>query len=130
VQEEGFHLLLGRAHEHVDRLIREFSTETEHGLRCWLIELIGAARSPAALPFLAEQLRSPDAVFREWASQGLEHLGTRAARQALWGARSWSLPLTPRRRTSTTASLQPSSAAVPTPADALPLTHAAPRKRP
>jgi hypothetical protein len=47
-REDGFHLLLPHAAEHTDELIAEFSQERhDHGLRCWLLELIGQARSPA-----------------------------------------------------------------------------------
>jgi hypothetical protein len=63
-----------------------FATENDHGLRCWLLELIGDARSPASLPFLVSQLKSPDPDFRSWATRGLKLLGTREARQALGGA--------------------------------------------
>jgi hypothetical protein len=55
-QEDGFHLLLPHAAEHIDQLIAEFAKERiDHGLRCWLLELIGQARSPKALSVLTEQ---------------------------------------------------------------------------
>jgi hypothetical protein len=53
----------------------------------WL-ELIGQARSEHAFPLLAAQLHSPDEAFRGWAVTGLENLGTKAARRALYQARS------------------------------------------
>lgn len=48
-QEDGFHLLLPHAADHLDELIAQFEQEQDdHGLRCWLLELIGAAESPAS----------------------------------------------------------------------------------
>jgi hypothetical protein len=42
-QEDGFALLRSHAAEHLDDLIAEFGREFDHGLRCWLLELIGHA---------------------------------------------------------------------------------------
>lgn len=89
VREDGFHLLLPYASEHVLELIEAFGTEEDFGLRCWLLELIGSAKSPAALPLLAQELRSSDRRLRVWAVQGLKELGTREARTLLWEARSF-----------------------------------------
>ena len=87
LKEDGFHSLLPYAGEHVEELIAEFSTaRDDHGLRCWLLELIGEARSPAALSILVAQLNGPDPDFREWARRGLELLGSKPAREALWHA--------------------------------------------
>ncbi|WP_425550237.1 HEAT repeat domain-containing protein [Amycolatopsis tucumanensis] len=60
----------------------------DHGLRRWLLELIGEARSPLTLPTLAEQLYSEDESLRSLAVRGLEQLGTPPARQELWKARA------------------------------------------
>ena len=49
-----------------------------HGLQCWLLELIGQARSEDAFPLLAAQLHSPDESFCGWAVTGLENLGTQS----------------------------------------------------
>jgi hypothetical protein len=88
-KEDGFRFLLPHAAEHVEELIAEFGQEREdHGLRCWLLELIGEARSPLALPVLVEQLRSDDESLRSWAQVGLERLDTKQARQELWRARA------------------------------------------
>lgn len=88
-QEDAFKLLRDHAAEHIDELIAEFEREeNDHGLRCWLLELIGETRSDRAFPFLAAQLHSPDEALRGWAVRGLEYLGTKAARQALYQARS------------------------------------------
>jgi hypothetical protein len=88
-QEDGFGLLLPHAAEHVDELMAEFAREQDdHGLRCWLLELIGEARSPKALALLVEQLHSDDESFRSWAVRGLQRLDTKEAREQLWRARA------------------------------------------
>jgi HEAT repeat protein len=86
-REDGFHLLLPYAAEHIDELIAAFAREQNNpGLRCWLLELIGYARSPKALPVLAEHLHGDDESLRYWAAVGLEHLGSKLARRELWKA--------------------------------------------
>ncbi len=87
-QEEGFALLRAHAAVHLDELIAEFGKESDHGLRCWLLELIGYARSARALPVLTEQLRSPDEALRGWAVAGLQLLNSPEARQALYQDRA------------------------------------------
>ncbi|MCY9783316.1 HEAT repeat domain-containing protein [Nocardiopsis sp. EMB25] len=88
-QEDGFHLLLTHAADHLDELVHQFEQEqNDHGLRCWLLELIGEARSPAALPLLSAQLNSQDESLRTWAAVGLEKLDTHQARSLLWQARA------------------------------------------
>ncbi|KAB2345193.1 HEAT repeat domain-containing protein [Actinomadura rudentiformis] len=89
LKEEGFQLLLPHAADHLDELIAEFQQEDNaHGPRCWLLELIGEARSERALPLLAEQLHGADESLRDWAVAGLENLGSREARQVLYRARA------------------------------------------
>lgn len=84
-REDGFHGLLPFAAEHVTELIDEFNAERDdHGLRCWLLELIGAARSPQAFDLLAEQLHSTDESLSSLAARGLAQLDTQDARQLLW----------------------------------------------
>lgn len=88
-REDGFGLLRPHAREHLDELIAAFAQETDdYGLRCWLLELIGEARSPRALPVLVEQLHSNDESLRTWAARGLEQLDTKPARDELWKARA------------------------------------------
>jgi hypothetical protein len=87
-QEDGFNLLLPHAADHLDELIAEFEHEQDHGLRCWLLELIGDARSPDALPILGGQLYSNDESLRDWAVRGLKQLDTRQARALLFRARA------------------------------------------
>lgn len=88
-QEDGFHCLLPRAGEYVHQLIEEFRRETDLGLRCWLLELIGSARSRDAFEFLAGQLRAGHQQLRYWAIWGLKNLETKEARTLLWEARSF-----------------------------------------
>jgi len=84
-REDGFHMLLPYASEHVEDLVAEFRAERDdHGLRYWLLELIGTARSPVALPLLVAELNSSDEALRRWARRGLELLDTKQAREALW----------------------------------------------
>src|SRR5262245_35187773 len=104
-KEAGFQTLLPHAAEHIDELIAEFPQEPhDHGLRCWLLELIGQARSTKALSILTEQLHSDDESLRSWATRGLEqldvhktanvlaalpksaHPGAKAALAEIWGA--------------------------------------------
>lgn len=88
-REDGFHQLLPYAADHIDDLIAQFGQERDdHGLHCWLLELIGAARSPAALPLLRAQLNSDDESLRDWAAAGLKKLDTPEARALLWRARA------------------------------------------
>ena len=89
--EDGFGWLLPHAAEYVHQLMAEFGKEKVHGLQCWILELIGEARSPDAFVFLAGHLRSEDEAFRYWAMRGLNNLGTKQARTLLWEARSWTL---------------------------------------
>jgi hypothetical protein len=92
IQEEGFHWLLSHAGDYVPELIEEFGKEKAPGLRCWLLELIGSAKSPAAFDVLKEQLRSQDDRLRYWAIWGLKKLGSKDARTLLWQARSFTFP--------------------------------------
>ena len=70
-QEDGFEYLRVHATEHFDELVTEFRYESDPGLRCWLLELIGHARSPKALPLYVEQLHGSDEALRSWAVAGL-----------------------------------------------------------
>jgi hypothetical protein len=82
--EDGFERLRALAGAHVDELIGEFGRETDHGLRCWLLELIGEARSPRAFDLLVAQLRGEDEALSVWAQRGLRLLDTKVARRVLW----------------------------------------------
>jgi hypothetical protein len=83
-REEGFHWILSRANQFIDELLQEFQTETDHGVRCWLLELIGEAKSERAEALLIEQAKGRDERFRDWAVRGLQKLDTKSARTALW----------------------------------------------
>lgn len=84
LQEDGFAMLRPIADGVLPQLIEAFETESDHGLRCWLLELIGDARSESALPLLAEELRNDDESIRDWAERGLVQLDTKEARTILW----------------------------------------------
>ena len=86
VQEEGFHWLRPYAAEFLDKLIAEFESEQNHGLKCWLLELVGEAKSPSAIPLLAAHLKSEDESLKSWAITGLKNLDTKEARKLLWEA--------------------------------------------
>jgi hypothetical protein len=85
-QEDGFHALLPRAAEHVNELIDDFRQEPDHGLKRWLLELIGEARSVKAFDLFCEQLDSTDSSLRDRAIRGLQALGSPEARQKLFDA--------------------------------------------
>jgi len=87
-REDGFHFLLPHAADHIDELIAAFRQEQDGGLRCWLLELIGDARSPTALDVLAEQLYGDDDSLRAWAVRGWRKLDTKPAGYELWKARA------------------------------------------
>jgi HEAT repeat protein len=83
LREEGFMLLRDHAADHLDDLMAAFQQEDDdHGLRCWLLELIGQAQSERTFPLLAGQLRNDDESLRSWAVKGLKDLDSPAARQA------------------------------------------------
>ncbi|MFC4909313.1 HEAT repeat domain-containing protein [Actinomadura gamaensis] len=88
LREGGFDFLREHADAYVAELAAEFDGETDHGLRCWLLELLAEARSPDALPVLAVQLGADDESLRFWAVRGLEMLDTRESREALDRARA------------------------------------------
>ncbi|MEU7776225.1 HEAT repeat domain-containing protein [Micromonospora taraxaci] len=90
-QEDGFHQLRPHVARHLDELITEFNHETAHGLRCWLLELIGEAQSEQALPVLIEHLHGDNESLRSWAVRGLELLDTKPARRQLYQARATGL---------------------------------------
>ena len=82
-QEAGFGMLAPIAAV-LPQLIAEFEAESDQGLRCWLLELIGHAQSPSALPILSRELGNDDDSLRGWARRGLERLDTSEARSVLW----------------------------------------------
>src|SRR4051794_30001439 len=85
-REDGFHALLPHVRDYVPELIGEFRSETDHGLRCWLLELLGETRSEDAYPILLEFLSNADESLSHWARVGLQTLDTKEARRALWEA--------------------------------------------
>ena len=88
LRENGFHLLLPRAAEFVPELLHEFASESDHGLRCWILELLGEAQDQRAIAIFAQMLEGEDESFRDWAIRGLRKLDTREARKILFSAES------------------------------------------
>lgn len=84
VQEDGFGLVKQVAAQHVGDLISAYRSESDRGLRCWLLELLGETRSPDAFPVMADALASADDSIRSWAEAGLQKMNTKEARTLLW----------------------------------------------
>lgn len=84
VQEDGFHWLLPQASDFIDDLLEAFDAEKDQGLRCWLLELIGNAKSEQAIDVLTASLDVPN--LRHQAIAGLRALDTKASRTALYNA--------------------------------------------
>jgi hypothetical protein len=82
-QEEGFHLLQAHAAHFVEELMTEFRAETDYGLKCWLLELLGHARSEKAFELFKEQLSVGNLSYRDWAIVGLQKLNTKESRALL-----------------------------------------------
>jgi hypothetical protein len=72
------------AKDHVPELMAEFERETDHGLRCWLLELIGEAQSVEAFDLLCGCAQSADEGFSSWAIRGLQNLDTKQSRTFLF----------------------------------------------
>jgi hypothetical protein len=83
-QEEGFHILLPQAYKYTPQLMEAVVQENDHGLSCWLLELLSEARNPAALPLFLEYLHSDNTSLRNWAIRGLKLLNTKETRRILW----------------------------------------------
>lgn len=87
IQEEGFYDLAQHAGEYLEELLTAFCTEENRGMRSWLLEIIGYAKSPRTFPIFLEYLHSSDDSLRCWAEYGLAKLGTtREGRRLLWDA--------------------------------------------
>lgn len=89
IREDGFHWLRPHAAEFVEELIAEFHAEQkEHGLRCWLLELLGEARDARAIPLLVKLLKSSDESFRTRAVAALRLIDTPESRRILFEAKA------------------------------------------
>lgn len=80
LQEDGFHFLLPHAKDYINELIKEFKSEKDHELKCWLLELIGESKSPLSFEVLKENLSSDSELLRYWAINGLKNLNSKEAR--------------------------------------------------
>ncbi len=83
VAEAGYGVLAPRAKKLLPQLIAAFEREDGHGIKCWLLQLIGEARSEAAFDFLKREAQSDDGAIRSWAVRGLTRLDTQPARDFL-----------------------------------------------
>jgi len=81
--ESGFSWLSWYAREYVEKLRAELDRETNRGLRCWLLELIGIAKDQSGLDLFAGYLKCGDDSFRFWAIAGMRELDTAEARRIM-----------------------------------------------
>lgn len=79
LQEDGFHFLLPHSKKYIKELIHEFKNENNHGIKCWLLELIGESKSLESFEILIENLSSESDSLRDWAILGLKNLNTKKA---------------------------------------------------
>jgi hypothetical protein len=84
IQEDAFHLLRAQAAELVVELRTAYEAETDHGAKCWLLELLGEARDPSLEDLFESALAGPDESLRHWAEWGLRNLDSKTARRVLW----------------------------------------------
>jgi hypothetical protein len=84
VREEAFWLLRSQAAELVAELRMAYEAETDHGTKCWLLELLGEAHDPSLEDLFESALNEPDESLPIWAARGLRDLDTKTARRILW----------------------------------------------
>jgi hypothetical protein len=84
VAEAGYGVLAPRVKKLLPRLIAAFETEDGHGTKCWLLQLIGEARSEAAFDCWKREAQSDDGAIRSWAVRGLTKLDTQPSRDFLF----------------------------------------------
>ena len=84
LQEEGFGRLRDMGAVVLPDLVAAYDAESDHGIKCWLLELIGDAQAESALALLVHELDNGDESLRGWARRGLQRLDTKDARTALW----------------------------------------------
>ena len=73
-----------------DELIAAFNDNVDDDAMVWqrsiLIAIMANTGLPAFQPLFVEQMRSEDERLRWWARVGLERIGTKEARAALWAS--------------------------------------------
>lgn len=84
LQEDGFARLRDMGDAVLPDLIDAYLVETDHGIKCWLLELIGAAEAESSTALLVRELDNEDESLHDWARRGLQRLDTKEARTALW----------------------------------------------
>ncbi len=82
-QEQGFNMVLAHAPKFAAELVEEFRAETDHGLKCWLLELLTHARAEVAFPLFHEMLDASNLIYRDWAVTGLRKLNSKPAKKLL-----------------------------------------------
>ena len=87
IQEDGFFWLKPRAGQFVSELLSEYRSETDLGLRCWLLELLAEARAPETLDVFVEALHDGHCNVQHRALRCIQTLDTHEARQVLWNER-------------------------------------------
>lgn len=83
-QEDGFHFLAKQASNFTSEIILAFEQETDHGLRCWLLELLGEVRDHRATKLLKREVLGTDERFKSWALRGLKEIDTKETRTFLY----------------------------------------------
>ena len=83
VAEDGFQYLRPRAKEHVDELLTALGGETNHAMQCWLLQLIGEAKSEKGFVALCAYAKSADDSLKSWAVHGLVKLNSKQSRTFL-----------------------------------------------
>ena len=79
-----FSFLAANANKFIGEMIVEFKIEKNHGLKCWLLELIGESKSPKSFDILKDNLQNENESLRDWAILGLKNLNTKEARRLLF----------------------------------------------
>lgn len=84
VAEDAFRDLEADAAHYVSELLEAFRLERDRpgGIGPWLLELLGASKSPRAVPLLESLLSHPDDSYVYWARWGLGEIDTEEARAA------------------------------------------------
>ena len=82
-QEQGYNMLLAHAGKFPEELIAEFRAETDHGLKCWLLELLADSRSEKVFDLFHEMLDASNLTFRDLAVKGLRRLNSKESKKLL-----------------------------------------------
>jgi|GEM_PF-3994899 len=78
-KQHGFHALRQNVATFLPLILHALERETNHGIQCWLLELVVIGKEPSTIPLLASYLYHKDDSLRYWAKTGLKDFGTRQA---------------------------------------------------